>query len=210
MSTENNGKRKTWLWVLGWIFIFPVPLTIILLKKPGISQKAKYGIIAAAWVVYVLIIVIGTISNSNKTTESNKQIVPTTTAISTTVAATTTEPTTAVPTTVAPTTVEPTTEKPTQEPTEAPTPIVFTQYTNVVEAGANAFVTIQGAPNTEYHIHVHYSSGDSTAEGLESKISDGNGNVTWEWEVGTKTTRGIHSITVEGGGARSDVEFEVR
>ena len=22
-------KRRTWLWVLGWIFIFPVPLTIL-------------------------------------------------------------------------------------------------------------------------------------------------------------------------------------
>lgn len=203
MNAENSGKRKTWLWVLGWIFIFPVPLTIILLKKPGISQKAKYGIIAAAWVVYVIIGVVGVANNANKPkVEKPKATIATT--VETTEEETTVQPTTKEKRT------EPPTEKPTQAPTEAPTPIVFTNYTNVVEAGSNAFVTIQGAPNTEYHIHVHYSSGDSTAEGLESKISDGNGNVTWEWEVGTKTTRGIHSITVEGGGARSDVEFEVR
>lgn len=208
MNAENSGKRKTWLWVLGWIFIFPVPLTIILLKKPGISQKAKYGIIAAAWVVYVIIGVVGVANNANKPkVEKPKATIATT--METTAEETTEEETTAQPTTKEKRT-EPPTEKPTQAPTEAPTPIVFTNYTNVVEAGSNAFVTIQGAPNTEYHIHVHYSSGDSTAEGLESKISDGNGNVTWEWEVGTKTTRGIHSITVEGGGARSDVEFEVR
>lgn len=196
-------KRKTWLWVLGWIFIFPLPLTLILLKKQGMDKKAKYGIIAAAWVVYVLIGVVGVANNANKPkVEKPKATIATT--VETTEEETTVQPTTKEKRT------EPPTEKPTQAPTEAPTPIVFTNYTNVVEAGSNAFVTIQGAPNTEYHIHVHYSSGDSTAEGLESKISDGNGNVTWEWEVGTKTTRGIHSITVEGGGARSDVEFEVR
>lgn len=26
-------KRKTWLWVLGWICIFPLPLTILMLRK---------------------------------------------------------------------------------------------------------------------------------------------------------------------------------
>ena len=53
-----NGQqkpRKTWLWVLGWIFIFPLPLTLILLKKKNLHPAIKYGIIAAAWILYILI-----------------------------------------------------------------------------------------------------------------------------------------------------------
>lgn len=52
---EPPKKRKTWLWVLGWICIFPVPLTIIMLNKEDMSKKARYGIIAAGWILYLLI-----------------------------------------------------------------------------------------------------------------------------------------------------------
>lgn len=103
------------------------------------------------------------------------------------------------------TTIAPTTAK----PTEAATPIQITEYTNVVDAGATAHLTIKGAPNTEYSISVHYASGDSTAAGLETKTSDGDGNVTWEWEVGTNTAKGVHSITVRGGGNSQNFDFTV-
>ena len=52
---EPPKKRKTWLWVLGWICIFPVPLTIIMLDKKDMNKKARYGIIAAGWILYLLI-----------------------------------------------------------------------------------------------------------------------------------------------------------
>ena len=119
------------------------------------------------------------------------------------------EPTTAKPT-QQPTTAKPTQQPTTEKPTEAATPIVITEYTNVVEAGSNAHVTIQGAPNIEYTIHVFYDSGESKAAGLENKVADENGNVTWEWEVGSKTTPGTHSFTVTGGGATETVKFEVK
>ena len=207
-------KRKTWLWVLGWIFIFPLPLTLILIKKPNMDKKVKYGIIAAAWIVYLAIGLSGGATNS-KAPKNGKQ---NTYSVSTTVKETTAKPTTIVPTKVpadkptekpteAPTQAP--TEKPTQAPTEAPTPIVFTEYTDNVSAGSNAFVTIQGAPNTDYSIHVYYSSGESSAEGLELKTSDDYGFVTWEWEVGTKTSKGTHSITVVGGGTSESVNFNV-
>ena len=48
-------KRKTWLWVLGWIFIFPLPLTILMLRKKEMKPAIKYGIIAVAWVLYLVI-----------------------------------------------------------------------------------------------------------------------------------------------------------
>ena len=31
-------KRKTWLWVLGWICIFPLPLTILMLRKKDMKM----------------------------------------------------------------------------------------------------------------------------------------------------------------------------
>ena len=55
VQAEQPKKRKTWLWVLGWIFIFPVPLTILMLKNEKMDKKVRYGIIAAGWIVYLLI-----------------------------------------------------------------------------------------------------------------------------------------------------------
>ena len=54
-QAEPPKKRRTWLWVLGWIFIFPVPLTILMLRTDKLDKKVCYGIIAAAWIVYLLI-----------------------------------------------------------------------------------------------------------------------------------------------------------
>lgn len=61
------AKRKTWLWVLGWIFIFPLPLTILMLRKKTMKPAIKYGIIAAAWLIYL---VIGLGNNSSKNNSS--------------------------------------------------------------------------------------------------------------------------------------------
>jgi len=50
-----QGKRRTWLWILGWLLIFPLPLTILLLRSRRLDNKVKYGIIAGAWVLYLVI-----------------------------------------------------------------------------------------------------------------------------------------------------------
>ena len=59
-------KRKTWLWVLGWILIFPVPLTILMLRNQKLSKPVKIGIIVAAWIVYLIIGLVGGGSGDNK------------------------------------------------------------------------------------------------------------------------------------------------
>ena len=64
-------------------------------------------------------------------------------------------------------------------------------------------------PNTDYSIHVYYSTGSSSAKGLVAKKSDSQGFVTWEWKVGPNTGLGEHLITVEGGGAKESVFFTV-
>ena len=63
---EKEKKRKTWLWVLGWLFFFPLPLTIILLKKKEMKPGIKYGIIAAAWVVFIILVFFGGGTNKKK------------------------------------------------------------------------------------------------------------------------------------------------
>lgn len=48
-------KRKTWLWVLGWICIFPVPLTILLVRNKRMNNIVKYVLIGLAWLIYLAI-----------------------------------------------------------------------------------------------------------------------------------------------------------
>ncbi|MEE3405021.1 MAG: DUF6591 domain-containing protein [Acutalibacteraceae bacterium] len=55
---EPPKKKHTLLWVLGWIFCFPIPLTILMLRNKTLNNKVRYGIIAAGWIVYLLIMVI--------------------------------------------------------------------------------------------------------------------------------------------------------
>ncbi len=53
---EMNNTLKTVLWVLGWIFCFPIPLTILLLKNKNFSQTLKIVVIVIAWLAYLMII----------------------------------------------------------------------------------------------------------------------------------------------------------
>ncbi len=52
-TKKTSTKRKTWLWVLGWIFIFPVPLTVLLLRNSKLNSALKFGAIAIAWLFYL-------------------------------------------------------------------------------------------------------------------------------------------------------------
>ena len=53
-QAQAPQRRRTWLWVLGWIFIFPVPLTILMLRNRNLPAALRYGIIIAAWLVFLL------------------------------------------------------------------------------------------------------------------------------------------------------------
>ena len=65
---QVKPKKKTWLWVLGWICIFPVPLTILLLRKNSMKPIVKYCIIALAWLIYILIGISGDSTTQEPTT----------------------------------------------------------------------------------------------------------------------------------------------
>lgn len=85
--------------------------------------------------------------------------------------------------------------------TAAPRPgnLVLLEFTRTVKKGNKATLTIQGAPNTKYTIKVKYSSGYSTAKGLEPVISDSYGVCSWTWKVGGSTKPGDYPVTVSDG-----------
>ena len=68
----KTKKKHIWLWVLGWIIIFPLPLTILLLRKKEMNVPLKIGIIAAAWILY-LIICFASGCGSNSSSRENAQ-----------------------------------------------------------------------------------------------------------------------------------------
>lgn len=39
--TEQPRKRRTWLWVLGWIFCFPIPLLILVWRSDRLKLPVK-------------------------------------------------------------------------------------------------------------------------------------------------------------------------
>ena len=61
----KKNKKIVW-WVLGWIFIFPVPLTISIARNQKLKIGAKIGLIAAAWIVYLLIGIGSGVANRSK------------------------------------------------------------------------------------------------------------------------------------------------
>ena len=61
----KKNKKMVW-WVLGWIFIFPIPLTIIIARNKKLKPLIKAGIIIAAWVLYLLIGIASGAVNKNK------------------------------------------------------------------------------------------------------------------------------------------------
>ncbi|MBD5129653.1 MAG: hypothetical protein HDT43_06995 [Ruminococcaceae bacterium] len=90
------------------------------------------------------------------------------------------------------------------------TGIELISMTNPVRRNEDAQITIKGTPNTEYSIKVIYSSGASTADGLENKFSDSNGYVTWTWHVGGRTKLGDNKrVEIGGGGQTLKTTFSV-
>ena len=71
-NSQRLKKRKTWLWVMGWILFFPLPLTILLLRKKEMKSPIKYGIIAVAWIIYLVIVFAAGGSNSGNESTGKK------------------------------------------------------------------------------------------------------------------------------------------
>ena len=60
----KKNKKIVW-WVLGWIFIFPIPLTIIIARNKKLKTGIKAAIIIAVWLVYLIIGIIAGVTDKN-------------------------------------------------------------------------------------------------------------------------------------------------
>lgn len=87
--------------------------------------------------------------------------------------------------------------------------IRLVSYTSKVRSGDEAYITVMGKPNTEYKIIVKYTSGASSARGLEPKISDADGKVTWTWKVSANVISGEYSIEIKSADASYKTTFIV-
>lgn len=97
------------------------------------------------------------------------------------------------------------------EPAEEPqATLSFTSVPTSVARNSDATVSIHGLPNTDYYISVRYSSGTATADGLGTKTSDADGNVSWTWHIGGRTSLDYDPVvTVSGGGEEITARFTV-
>jgi competence protein ComEC len=85
----------------------------------------------------------------------------------------------------------------TEAPAQAgPLTLEIVSVTSPIAPGAIATLQAKTAPGADCTITVYYKSGPSSAAGLDPKQSDGGGNVSWSWKVGTRTTPGTWSIVV--------------
>lgn len=72
-NTGGPKKRNTLLWVIGWLCVFPLPLTILLLRKKEMAPGKKYGVIVAVWSVYLIMAAVAS-KNDKPSSHSSSQI----------------------------------------------------------------------------------------------------------------------------------------
>ena len=81
--------------------------------------------------------------------------------------------------------------------------------TTPVKAGKSATIEVIAEPNTKYSITVRYSSGPSSAKGLEPATSDESGRVSWTWKVSANVKPGEYTIEIKSGNAVYKTTFVV-
>ncbi len=100
-------------------------------------------------------------------------------------------------------------ENPSDDPLPPSTEIELVSMTSKLRAGDEARIEVVGDPDTVYEITVRYSSGASSAKGLEPKCSDSEGRVSWTWRVSKNVLPGEHSIEITSGGEPYKTTFIV-
>ena len=53
-SSAPKKKAPIWLWVLGWLFIFPLPLSILIFRNQKMNNILRAAIMALAWSYYLI------------------------------------------------------------------------------------------------------------------------------------------------------------
>lgn len=68
-SKKKSKAGTTLLWILGWLLIFPIPLTILLVRNRKLKQGIKVPIIVFTWLVYLIFAWAFNLSDEEKTLE---------------------------------------------------------------------------------------------------------------------------------------------
>lgn len=111
-------KKNLWLWILGWLIFFPIPLTVLIVRSGKLGKTLKGVILTLLWLPIVLLGIAGskaepeTVDVDKAVTETVETIAETTTSAETATVETTAETTTEIiieTTTAAETTTEATT-----------------------------------------------------------------------------------------------------
>lgn len=71
-------KRHTALWVLGWIFLTPVPITILVVRSKTLQNWLKALIILAVWGIYLFIGLSGAAEDNEDTALTSSAVPPVT------------------------------------------------------------------------------------------------------------------------------------
>ena len=54
LTIEPARKKGSILpWVLGWLFIFPIPVMILIMRAGKLDKSVKMAVIATAWILYL-------------------------------------------------------------------------------------------------------------------------------------------------------------
>ncbi|MDR6724138.1 hypothetical protein J2W91_002600 [Paenibacillus amylolyticus] len=76
--------------------------------------------------------------------------------------------------------------------------------------GNNAMIKVKVEPGTTANLTIFYKSGESTAKHIGWATADENGEIQWEWFVGTRTTEGTWTFVVETAeGVAMETAFDV-
>ena len=87
--------------------------------------------------------------------------------------------------------------------------IQITSLTSPISPNQTATLVAVGKPLTLYKISVYYMTSESTAKGLEPKLSDENGSISWSWRIGASVKAGSYRIVISGGGETIETQIQV-
>ena len=78
-----------------------------------------------------------------------------------------------------------------------------------IQRDSGATFSFLGEPDTLYSITVYVKSGPSSAKGLEPKMSDTTGYVSWSWWVGSSAAPGTYQIVITGADSAQVLEYTI-
>lgn len=81
-----------------------------------------------------------------------------------------------------------------------PSDLSIINSSTVVNRGGFGFITIQGRPETRYRITTSYKKGNRIISVNQWRITDSNGQATFNWVVGPETVPGTYPAIIYGGG----------